>query len=68
MDTNAEIIDLKRRVAALEGMGAQMQALQRLLLDIPKAVGAYSASSPTADGTVPMQINGQRFNVLVDKV
>ena len=28
----------------------------------------YSASSPTADGTIPISYKGQRFNVLVDKV
>jgi len=30
--------------------------------------GAYVASSPTADGTIPFLIAGQRYNVLVDKV
>lgn len=74
-----ELAQLRQDVAAATKVAEDALALANSAQETLKALsftgielfigqGPYAASSPTADGTIPITYKGQRFNMLVDKV
>lgn len=55
-------------LARAERAEKAVEALSFTGIDLFIGQGPYLASSPTADGTIPITYKGQRFNMLVDKV
>lgn len=70
-ETKKLIDGLTREVAALtKTVGDLKKTTEELKNDQGEVdyIGPYAAGTPTADGTIPFQIAGQRYNLLVDKV
>lgn len=64
-----EALRIAREALALaDSLKKQVDGMAQTTPDSFVGAGSYAASSPSADGTIPITFRGQRYNVLVDKV